>query len=377
MGTSDLTLEEYRRYGRQMLLPELGLDGQLLLKKSAVLIVGAGGLGCPCIAYLAAAGIGTLGIIDHDTIDLSNLQRQILYRDSMIDMYKAETARACALAINRNILVKSYNDAFSTTNGLALVAAYDVVVDCTDNQSVRYLISDACVRARKPLVSGSALKTEGQLAIYNFRSSPCYRCIFPEATPTHSVQSCSAAGIFGPVVGIIGSMQAMEVIKLIVQIRKEDYNSACNGRLVTYSAWDTPQFRNITLRARRANCEACGDGTSSQAPAKDTSIEERATDQRIGPKDFDSLATTHRIIDIRPRVEFGIVSFPHAQNYPIDELDSLKLVAEDKVILICKHGNDSLRIARILRVRFPEHLILDLRGGIDAYGILRPAFPRY
>ncbi|OJD34426.1 molybdenum cofactor synthesis protein [Diplodia corticola] len=289
-----LETHEYTRYGRQLIMPEVGLQGQLRLRSSAVLIVGAGGLGCPAAAYIAGAGVGTLGLVDADTVEESNLHRQILHSTSKVGMPKVESALRNLRCLNPNIKYYSYNTRLTPENALDIFSEYDLVLDCTDTPASRYLISDTCVLLGKPLVSASALQTEGQLMVLNNPprppgdpdGGPCYRCVFPKPPPADSVISCGEGGILGPVVGVMGVLQALEAIKLIAAgIEKPpspssdemdvDGTSAASDKhhdaaaaagskpagnkpsLLLFSAYSSPQFRSFGLRTRKAKCAAC------------------------------------------------------------------------------------------------------------------------
>lgn len=203
------------RYSRQMLLPAVGPAAQKKLLSRSVLVVGAGGLGCPVILYLAGAGVGRLGIVDCDTVDVSNLHRQIAHTEERAGMNKAESGRLAALALNSSITVTAHSVKFSSAVGIDLVSAYDLVVDATDNPGTRYLINDACVLAGRPLISGAALGMNGQLSVYHHAGGPCYRCVFPEPAPRASFVSCSDGGVMGPAVGLIATQQAMEALKVL------------------------------------------------------------------------------------------------------------------------------------------------------------------
>jgi adenylyltransferase/sulfurtransferase len=213
-----LTKEEIARFSRQLILQGFGATAQDRLKSASVLIVGAGGLGCPTAIYLAAAGVGTLGIVDHDVVSLDNLHRQILHDEAQIDHPKVESLKQSILRLNSAVNVLTYQHLLTSKNAMEVIKAYDVVADCSDNVATRYLINDACVLLGKPLVSGSALGWEGQLTVYNNGPKcPCYRCIFPTPPSPDTVTNCSEGGVLGPIVGIIGSLQALEVMKIIVR----------------------------------------------------------------------------------------------------------------------------------------------------------------
>ncbi|KAG8904084.1 Urmylation protein, partial [Tulasnella sp. 403] len=217
-----LPLNDYRRYGRQMILD--GFDhpvvkGQLKLRKASVLVVGAGGLGCPAIQYLSAAGVGTIGIVDNDVVELSNLQRQVLHCDATVGMQKTDSAKLAAERIQPNIRVVTHTCSLTKANAKDILSAYDIILDCTDNLPTRYLLSDTAVRLNKPLVSGAALKFDGQLCVYNLGpDGPCYRCIFPKPPPREGEGTCEEVGVLGAVTGVIGTLQALEAVKIITSI---------------------------------------------------------------------------------------------------------------------------------------------------------------
>ncbi len=219
------------RYSRHILLPEIGSKGQEKINKAKVLVIGAGGLGCPVLQYLAAAGIGTLGIIDFDVVEESNLQRQILYGVSSLGKNKALAAKERLTDLNPLLIINAYQERLTTANALELFASYDIVVDGTDNFSTRYLVNDACVITNTPLVYGAIFKFEGQVAVFNYKNGPSYRCLFPKSPKEGSVPSCSEIGVLGVLPGIIGSMQANEVLKIVLSI-----GDVLSGKLLLYNA---------------------------------------------------------------------------------------------------------------------------------------------
>lgn len=254
----ELTEDEIRRYSRHILLEEVGGVGQEKLKAASVLIVGAGGLGSPLLLYLAAAGVGRIGIVDDDDVDLSNLQRQIAHRTASIGQAKVESAAAMARQLNPGAVVEPHRLRLGAGNVLDLIGRYDIVCDGTDNFATRFLIADACVLARKTLVSAAVLRFEGQLAVFKPHVSdpggghyPCYRCLYPEAPPPGAVPTCAEAGVLGAVTGVMGTLQATEVLKEIMGI-----GDTMAGRLLVWDALAT-RFRNVRLRAD-PNCPSCG-----------------------------------------------------------------------------------------------------------------------
>ena len=247
-----LTDTEMERYSRQIRIPEVGIKGQIKLLDSKVLLVGAGGLGCPSAIYLAAAGVGTIGIVDNDVVDLSNLQRQILHHTSSLGTPKTESAKAALHAINPSIEVNTYQEKLSSANVMEIIEPYDIIVDGSDNFPTRYLINDACVWTNKPNVHGSVFRFEGQVTLFNPYQGPCYRCLYPNPTPPDLAPSCADAGVLGVLPGVVGLLQAVETIKFII-----GEGDSLVGRLITYDALTT-SFREFKLR-RDLACPVCGE----------------------------------------------------------------------------------------------------------------------
>ena len=248
----DFSESEIHRYSRHILLPEVGGTGQARLKAARVLLVGAGGLGSPLALYLAAAGIGTLGIIDHDHVEISNLQRQVAHTTDRLGIAKADSAAIAARALNPEVKVEPYVDRLSADNALDLIRRYDLICDGTDNFASRFLLSDACVLARRTLVSAAVLRFEGQLSVFKpHEGGPCYRCLYPEPPPPGVVPSCAEAGVLGAVTGVMGTLQATEVLKEILGI-----GETLSGRLLVWDALAT-RFRTVKLRPD-PSCAACG-----------------------------------------------------------------------------------------------------------------------
>lgn len=248
----DFTDDELQRYSRHILLAEVGGVGQARLKAARVLVIGAGGLGSPLLLYLAAAGVGTIGIVDDDAVDLSNLQRQIAHTTSRIGVAKALSASETAAAINPDVTLEPYQVRLSPENALDIIRRYDIVCDGTDNFATRFMVSDACVLARRTLVSAAVLRFEGQLSVFKpHEGGPCYRCLYHEAPPPGVVPSCSEAGVLGAVTGVMGTLQATETLKEILGI-----GQSLSGRLLVWDALET-RFRTVKLRPD-PNCKACG-----------------------------------------------------------------------------------------------------------------------
>eukprot|EP00897_Mesotaenium_endlicherianum_P002870 jgi/Mesen1/2610/ME000166S01731 len=333
-----LTGAEIHRYSRQLLVPAFGVQGQVRLKNASALVVGAGGLGSPAALYLAAAGIGRLGIVDRDIVELSNLQRQIMHREHDVGTHKSDSASAACLALNSGIHVDAYHNGLTPANALAIVRQYDVVLDCSDNAATRYLVNDASIMCRKPLVSGAALGTEGQLTVFGWRDGPCYRCLFPQAPPAGACQRCADSGVLGPVPGVIGAMQAMEAIKAV---------SACGGgghvlggRMLLYDAIAARMLK-VQLRGRASECAVCGDhptltpatlATYDYAAFTGGQLNDSAPERlqtvplshTISADGYAHAATSgkaHVLLDVRVAHEFEIVALPGSLNIPLSQLD--------------------------------------------------------
>lgn len=389
-----LSLEEYRRYGRQLIMGEVGIKGQLRLKKAKVLVVGAGGLGCPVLAYLGGAGVGTIGIVDNDTVDASNLHRQILHDAKKVGMSKAESARQFLNNQNDNVNVQIHNIRLLPDNVFDIFRQYDLVLDCTDTPNTRYLISDAAVILGLPLVSASALKTEGQLSVLNFKDGPCYRCFFPVPPPPDSVLSCGDGGILGPVVGVMGVMQSIEAIKVITGAYED--RQEFKPSLTLFSAYSMPQWRTIRMRGKKSDCATCGE---SPTITKE-SIESGETDytafcglptqvtlspaERVSVKRYAELRDMpHTLIDVREKPQFEICSLEGAVNKPYMGLKSGKVNFEEgelqePVYVCCRYGNDSQATVKMLKEQYNIQNVYDIQGGLDKWSQdVDEDFPRY
>ncbi|KAF8899873.1 hypothetical protein CPB84DRAFT_1680840 [Gymnopilus junonius] len=377
-----------------MILDGVGLPGQVKLTQSSVVVVGAGGLGCPALQYLGAAGIGRIGIIDHDRVEISNLQRQILHNEETLGMYKAESAALAMKRINSELTVDVMAVALTADNAMSLLHPYDIILDCTDNVPTRYLLSDASVALKKPLVSGAAQKFEGQLCVFNLGTNgPCYRCLYPQPPPQESVGSCSELGILGVVTGIIGNMQALETIKII--LGKEDQSPS----LLLFSALGSPPFRSIKLRQRKPTCVACNNPGAPLnstdyvqfcgGPSPDWVSEGRIAGlagHRIQARELHELIMSStvrpRILDVRPAIEYGICQLPESENVPLKELLSqpekyIPSSATD-LYVICRLGNDSQIAAEALRRMGRGACVKDVIGGLRAWStVVDSNFPIY
>ncbi|KAI9293419.1 Molybdopterin-synthase sulfurtransferase [Neoconidiobolus thromboides FSU 785] len=375
MTSNNLSNAEIRRYGRQLILPIMGIGGQRKLKQSKVLIVGAGGLGSPAGLYLAAAGVGKIGIIDHDLVDASNLHRQIIHTESREGHYKALSAKMAIQNINSFCECIAYCEVLDTKNAMEIFQGYDVILDCTDNVVTRYLINDTCVLLNKPLVSGSALRLHGQILIYNYLNGPCYRCLYPIPPPADTVTNCADGGVLGPVTGIIGSLQAIEAIKILIEYYNQDNYQPY---MTLYSADRVPNFNSIKLRQKQKKCQICGENRTitelqdyeqfcnSSILDKAPSLELLNNNQRITVTEFNDWLNLHAsilpfiLLDVREPIQFEICHLPMA----------IKPV----LFINCRLGNDSqLAVAKLNQLFQQEGLkaypqvILDVRGGLYAW----------
>jgi adenylyltransferase/sulfurtransferase len=377
-ATAPLDAEEVRRYGRHLVIPEVGVEGQLRLKAARVVLIGAGGLGSPASLYLAAAGVGTLGLVEFDAVDVSNLQRQILYGSADVGRPKLEVAAERLEAINPHITVRRHSVRLDSHNVLDLVADYDVVVDGSDNFATRYVVNDACALEGRPLVYGAVLRFEGQVSVFWRPHGPCYRCLFPEPPPPGLVPSCAEAGVLGVLPGMVGAMQANEAIKLIL-----GQGEPLIGR---YLVLDALGMRLRELRLQRdPGCPLCGDHPSITAPVEiDTTCEVPSVEGRveIDVHELDAWrrqGRPHQLIDVREPVEESIARVDGALLVPLRSLPQrLDQVARDRpVVVMCHHGGRSARAVGYLRSQGID-ASLNLVGGIDAWSReVDPGVARY
>lgn len=373
-----LTPDETARYSRQLILPEIGREGQQRLKAARVLCIGAGGLGSPAALYLAAAGVGTLGIVDADRVELSNLHRQLLHGTSDVARSKVDSARERISEVNPHVNVVAHVERFDADNAMQIVAEYDVVVDGSDNFPTRYASNDACVLSAKPNIYGSVFRFDGQAAVFApHLGGPCYRCIFPEPPPPGAAPSCAEAGVFGVLPGIVGLIQATEAIKLITGI-----GDSLVGRLLQFDALKM-KFREFTLR-RDPLCRVCGEQPSIFAPEKIDYM--CATDAAHVPsisvrelKTKLDAGETLQLIDVREPFEFDIARIDGARLIPLGEIEERRHeIARDRdAIIFCHGGVRSARAVEMLRRNGFERAI-NLDGGIDAWSCeIDSSVPRY
>ena len=358
-----LTEQEKIRYHRQMILPNVGKTGQRQLKKARVLCVGAGGLGSPLLLYLAAAGVGTLGIVDHDVVDVSNLHRQILYGMQDVGSTKANIAKKNLVNINPHIEILTYEEKLHQHNALNILQSYDIIADCTDNFTSRYLINDACFHLKKPNVAASIYQFEGQLSIFTTDKGPCYRCLYPEPPPLNLIPSCAEAGVFGVLPGLMGTLQANEILKWILQI-----GEMLVGRLLTVDALNLT-FREYDIQ-KNHQCVLCyhaqsfhqlnyQTGNLCMADVKEISLEEMENLRQDGV-DF-------TLLDVREPQEFAANNMG-GQLIPIGDLPKrLDELEKDKLTIVhCKSGGRSKRaVAFLMSEGFTD--VRNLTGGMTAW----------
>ena len=355
----DLTREELSRYSRHLILPDVALDGQKRIKAARVLLIGAGGLGSPAALYLAAAGVGTLGLVDFDRVDASNLHRQVLYGTSDVGTPKLEAARARLSDINPEVAIETHDAALTSDNALDLLREYDVVLDGTDNFATRYLVNDACVLLGKPNVYGSIFRFEGQASVFFAKEGPCYRCLYPEPPPPDLVPSCAEGGVLGVLPGVVGTIQATEAIKLLVHT-----GETLIGRLLLFDALRM-SFRQMRLR-KDPNCVICGEHPTITKLIDYEQFCNPATAVEVTAAQLASLDAA--LIDVREPYEFAGGAIEGATLIPLGALPSrLDEVPRDRdVVVYCQSGARSARAVEILRgagFQRARHL----RGGYVAW----------
>jgi adenylyltransferase/sulfurtransferase len=378
-----LSKEEIQRYSRHLIMPEVGLEGQLKLKRARVLCIGTGGLGAPLGLYLAAAGVGHLGLVDFDVVDSSNLQRQVTFTTEDVGKSKSEAARARLKALNPAIEITAYETRLTSENALELFKDYDIVVDGTDNFPTRFLVNDACLLLGKPNVYGSIFRFEGQATVFGYPGGPCYRCLYPEPPPPGLVPSCAEGGVLGVLPGIIGSIQAMETIKLILGT-----GEPLVGRLLLFDAL-AMRFRELKLR-RNPECPLCGEHRTldklidyeefcgirgEEAPAMTDGILE------ITPKDLKARQDRGDdlfILDVREPHEFQICNL-NGKLIPLGELPGRvsELDSSREMVVHCRSGKRSADAIRFLQTAGFKKL-LNLKGGVLAWSDqVDPSMPKY
>jgi len=413
MEFPELTAGERQRYSRHILLPEIGDEGQRRLKAARVLCVGAGGLGSPALLYLAAAGVGTIGIVDFDAVDFTNLQRQIVHDTASVGRSKVESARARIAALNPDVEVETFDAPFSVENAKTLLDAFDLVVDGTDNFPARYLVNDACVLYRRPNAWGSIFRFEGQAAVFAAPGGPCYRCLHPEPPPSDLIPNCAEAGVLGVLPGIIGTIQATEAIKLILGI-----GEPLVGKLLVFDALKM-RFRELKL-AKDPDCLLCGtrptitelresgafcetrtgairdvvgsDPGSGDPGARNNRDHRHSSgaairdvvgsDPGMSPRELKARIDAGKrpvILDVREPQEVAICRIAGSTTIPLGELPQRldELDRDDEIVVHCKSGGRSARAVALLRERGFRHAS-NLTGGILRWiNDIDPALPRY
>ena len=376
-----LTPEEIRRYSRHLILPEVGMDGQVKLKQAKVLLVGTGGLGAPMALYLAAAGVGTLGLIDFDVVDESNLQRQVIHGTSDVGRKKIESAEASIKEINPNVRVVKHETALTSDNAMEILKDYDIVADGTDNFPTRYLVNDACVLLKKPNVYGSIFRFEGQASVFAMEDGPCYRCLYPEPPPPGLVPSCAEGGVLGILPGTVGLIQATEVVKLILGI-----GEPLKGRLVLYDALNM-KFRELRLR-KNPECPICGTHPTIHKlidyqqfcgvvaePPKSTLPEIDPVEVKAKIDRGDKFV----LIDVREPHEHQIGNIPFAKLIPLGDVAKRmnELNVGDEIVVHCKSGVRSAKAANLLRESGFKN-VSNMKGGILSWSDkVDPSVPKY
>jgi len=368
-----LSHSEILRYSRHLLIPEVGLEGQKKLKAASILVIGTGGLGSPVDLYLAAAGVGRIGLVDYDVVDFSNLQRQVIHGTSGLNTLKVESARKRMLDLNPDIEVEIYNEPFTSENAMRIAQDYDILIDGTDNFPTRYLVNDVCVLLGKPNVYGSIFRFDGQASVFDATRGPCYRCLFPEPPPPGLVPSCAEGGVLGVLPGTIGTIQATEALKLIL-----DVGEPLIGRLMLYNALDM-SFDYVKLR-KNPNCKICGPN-----PEVTELIDYEAFcgvpghDHEVGAVgggwDIEAGELAERLqennvvlLDVREPHELQISHLEGAKLIPLGQLAARlsELNSADEMVVFCKSGTRSARALELL-ISAGFRKVKNLKGGINAW----------
>ncbi|MGH9446659.1 MAG: molybdopterin-synthase adenylyltransferase MoeB [Terriglobia bacterium] len=383
-STAGLDKDEILRYSRHLIMPEVGMEGQLKLKQARVLCIGAGGLGAPLVLYLAAAGVGKLGLVDFDVVDFTNLQRQVIHGTGDVGRSKLASARDTIADINPNVEVAGFETHLSSENALEIFKDFDIIVDGTDNFPTRYLVNDACVLLGKPNVYGSIFRFEGQASVFYAAEGPCYRCLYPEPPPPGLVPSCAEGGVLGVLPGIIGCIQGIETIKLIL-----GKGQPLIGRLLLFDALGM-KFRELKLR-KNPECPVCGEHPSitqlidyqqfcgirgEEATTMDSNLPE------ITPVELKRLIDSGKppvIVDVREPHEFQICRIPGSKLIPLGEVPARmnELNTADDIVVHCRSGARSAQAVNLL-AKSGFRKIRNLKGGILAWSDqVDPSVPKY
>ncbi len=379
-----LTREEILRYSRHLLIPEVGLEGQRRLKGSSALVIGTGGLGSPVALYLAAAGIGRIGLVDYDVVDSSNLQRQVIHGTSTLGVLKVESAKARLLDLNPDIEVETYNEPFTSENAMRIAEKYDILIDGTDNFPTRYLTNDVSVFLGKPVIYGSIFRFDGQVSVFDARQGPCYRCLFPEPPPPGLVPSCAEGGVLGVLPGTIGTLQATEALKVLLGI-----GEPLIGKLLIYNALDM-SFDFVKLK-KNPHCRVCGPNADVHelidyeefcgVPGHDHEEGSAGAGWDITAAELaERVKSNHlKLIDVREPHELEISALPSAVNIPLGQLAARlpELDSAQEMVIFCKSGSRSARALELL-VSAGFKKVKNLKGGINAWAReIDPNLPLY
>ncbi|CAD8048466.1 unnamed protein product [Paramecium sonneborni] len=368
--SNEFGYDHINRYKRQMILSEIGLIGQKQIHQAKVLIVGAGGIGAPAIYYLAGAGVGTIGLVDGDSVDVSNLHRQIIHNNDRQGMNKCESAKLQIKQFNPLVNVITHNHNLSSTNAIEIFKNYDVILDATDNPATRYLINDTAIYLNKPLVSGSSVGWEGQITVYGM-SGPCYRCLFPQCPKT--VQNCNEAGVFGVMPGLIGLIDALQAIKIII-----GQQNLSQKMILIDGLRDI--YKVVKLRGQQKDCIACQklinineyDYSTFAKTICSSSVPYRGGYKEIEWKDFLQIQRNDQVVllDVRPSSQYNIIKLDGFINLPYSQIDLFQIEQnKDKVIYVmCRRGNNSRLACEFLKDKI--HNIYNIIGGIDLYAKL-------
>src|SRR3989338_7180413 len=377
MADKKLTKQEMNRYAGHLVLPEVGVKGQEKIKQGKVLVVGAGGLGSPALMYLAAAGVGTIGIADFDKVEENNLQRQIIHNSKDIGINKTESSKKAILDLNPNVKVEAYDEKLNSKNALKVVKNYDVVIDGSDNFPTRYLVNDACVLSKKPLVYGSIFRFEGHASVFNCDNGPCYRCLFPNPPPRDAVPSCAEAGVLGILPGVIGTIQATEALKIILGI-----GETLSGRFLVYDALGM-SFKELKL-SKNKNCRICSENSEirelmdyEQFCSIKKEEEESLDKDEISARQLKKMIDDHEdfiLVDVREEPEWDICRIKGANLVPLSQIANgnigiLETIEKDrKIVLYCYSGARSAEALGILKDGGFKDL-KNLAGGIYSWAV--------
>jgi adenylyltransferase/sulfurtransferase len=375
--------DQMQRYRRHLTLSEVGEEGQARLLDSKVAIVGAGGLGCPAALYLTAAGVGSITLVDDDRVDASNLQRQVLYDTRDVGSFKVEKAAERLGALNPDVRVNGIHERLEAKNAEEILAGHDVVLDGTDTFPARYLMNDICVWLGLPLVSGSIQRFEGHVSVFDSRRGPCYRCLFPEPPPPELAPNCAEAGVLGVLPGVVGTMQATEVLKLLLGM-----GESLAGRLLVYESLGM-EFRTFTVH-KDPGCAVCGENPTIREPidyeafCASTSAESEVQVPELAPKELDDKLRSEAkllLLDVREPDEWEIVHLDQARLIPLGEIEGRLAEIDDwrerEVIVYCHHGGRSRAACEIL-ISSGFRDVTNLRGGIEGWAReVDPSTPRY